>query len=85
MTNDFNTRALAALDAGVTRVYSGRPGCACGCRGTYSDSKGQITRVTNILRKALDDNSTDGPGDLTVGPGYVALDTPTRVFTAYIR
>lgn len=34
--------------ADIVRVYSGLPGCACGCRGTYSESKAQITRVMNM-------------------------------------
>lgn len=79
----FNDRATAALDAGVSAVYSGRPGCACGCRGTHSSKPGQITRVTNILRRAIADNTTEGPGDITIGPGFVSLDTDRRTFVAY--
>lgn len=25
--------------AQITRTYNGRPGCACGCRGKYSESQ----------------------------------------------
>lgn len=39
--------------ARIDRVYSGKPGCMCGCRGTYSSNKGQITRVINKM-KAID-------------------------------
>ena len=35
--------------ANIIRVYSGRPGCGCGCRGNYSDRKAQITRVRNTM------------------------------------
>jgi hypothetical protein len=52
--------ALKPLEK-VKRVYSGQPGCACGCRGTYwplktdgaaSDSdKKQIRRIYNLFKK----------------------------------
>lgn len=29
----------------ILKVYSGKKGCACGCRGTYSNSKSQISKV----------------------------------------
>ncbi len=37
------------MDKKVAKVYSGKPGCTCGCRGKYSTSKAQITRVLNIM------------------------------------
>lgn len=33
----------------IVRVYSGRPGCGCGCRGKYSDDARNITRVVNVM------------------------------------
>lgn len=39
--------------AKVKSVYSGRPGCQCGCRGNYSDKPHIIKRVVNnMFRKA---------------------------------
>ena len=39
--------------AKVTSVYSGRPGCQCGCKGNYSDKPAIIKRViNNMFRKA---------------------------------
>ena len=32
----------------VTRVYSGLPGCTCGCRGNYTDNKSTITRFLKL-------------------------------------
>ena len=41
--------------AKVKRVYSGRPGCQCGCRGSYSDRPSTIKRVVNnMFRKAAE-------------------------------
>lgn len=37
----------------VKKVYSGRPGCQCGCRGNYSTKPAVIKRViNNMFRKA---------------------------------
>ena len=34
----------------VTRVYSGRPGCGCGCRGKYYDDVKNIKRVVKAMK-----------------------------------
>lgn len=36
----------------VERVYSGRIGCMCGCRGNYSEHKSTVTRLFNRLLTA---------------------------------
>lgn len=33
----------------VEGVYSGKPGCACGCRGNYSENPATITRIVNRI------------------------------------
>ena len=39
--------------AKVKKVYSGRPGCQCGCRGNYSTKPAIIKRViNNMFRRA---------------------------------
>lgn len=39
--------------AKVKQVYSGRPGCQCGCRGNYSSKPAVIKRVVNnMFRRA---------------------------------
>lgn len=63
-------------------VYSGRPGCACGCRGKHSEKRGQITRVLNVLLANLD--------DLDVSDDNIAVETVSettgerqRLYIAY--
>ena len=34
----------------IKEVYSGRPGCGCGCRGKYSTTKQAKTRILNVLK-----------------------------------
>ncbi len=35
----------------VTRVYSGSPGCMCGCKGKYSDSDRSRKIIFNKIMK----------------------------------
>lgn len=37
----------------IKRVYSGRPGCACGCRGTYWPSSDQISNKDRSMFKRV--------------------------------
>ena len=58
------------------RVYSGRPGCMCGCRGNYSSHKSSITRVVNKILSSPDHKREDN---------HVYLDTPTRTYVAFLK
>ncbi len=59
----------------IVSVYSGRPGCACGCRGNHSKTKRAITTVVNKMNR-LD------PDIKQVGNHY-AIETRTRLYIAY--
>lgn len=37
----------------VLETYRGRPGCGCGCRGTYSTTKHAITRRSKFINELL--------------------------------
>lgn len=37
----------------VVRVYSGRPGCGCGCRGKYYEDARNIKRVLKAMRETI--------------------------------
>lgn len=41
--------------ANVVRVYSGKPGCGCGCKGKYSDDAKNIARVSKIINAAIEE------------------------------
>jgi len=69
----------------VLRVYSGRPGCGCGCRGNYSDTKAAKTRALNVLRN-------EAPlGDVSVTAGMngqgliLAWETESRYRWVYLK
>lgn len=77
----------------IKRVYSGRPGCACGCRGTYYPSNSGDTpskkdlrmfkRVQTMFQKNLSNAYTwEETKDQFIA--LDALDTPaTRTYTIY--
>lgn len=81
----------------VISVYSGRHGCMCGCKGKYSYasrvkndglklrgyafdgsdiSDANITRVVNFIN--------DNVEGAVEEDGYVVVETPTRVYVAYL-
>lgn len=66
--------------ADVTEVYSGRRGCACGCRGNYSTTPRSISRVVAKINGAADDGHT-----VNVEDWGVWVDTTTRSYTAYTK
>lgn len=77
----------------VTRVYSGLPGCGCGCRGKYFEDSRNITRVVNAMKAMLDDeyvnikavdfdfDDSNSFGDCRVA----AVETDRRYYWAYLK
>jgi hypothetical protein len=43
----FNSITPAMID----QVYSGKPGCMCGCNGTYWKTGRMVKKVLNILKQ----------------------------------
>jgi nitrogenase subunit NifH len=75
----------------VVRVYSGRPGCGCGCRGNYSDNKSAITRVLNAMKANVcyADRAGVMANDVLHDEDGVTeiafVETDTRYYWAYLR
>ena len=63
--------------ATITKVYSGRPGCGCGCRGRYYTDARNITRIVNAMNKRVDLMSAGG------GTRYYTGDPEARYLWAY--
>lgn len=73
MREDISRDRILQLDrADVVRVYSGRPGCACGCRGNYSTNPATITRIVNRMKEEAAEGA---PGPMAFG-GAVCGDLP---------
>lgn len=68
----------------VNRVYSGVPGCACGCRGTYSSSSRSIGIILKKYADAKVVDSTPGFGD---DGEIIFWDNAegTRTYTIYLK
>ena len=67
----------------VLRVYSGKPGCMCGCKGKYSEAGESDRSVKIIYNKVMKD-----PAHVIEGSGsfvYAYVDTPTRTLVVYFK
>lgn len=69
----------------VVQVYSGRPGCACGCRGKHTkrnreDLQGMktIARHVATIKKLIADGAKPDTDE-----NYVAVQTESRLYVAY--
>jgi len=66
---------------GVSSVYSGRPGCACGCKGNHSTNPRVIKQIVRKVQQAVIDGY-----QLQIWPGeYFAVETETRQYIVYTR
>lgn len=61
----------------IARVYSGLPGCGCGCTGKYWEDARNIKRIVKIMNSRLDETVDDG--------GIFALENDTRYYWAYSK
>jgi hypothetical protein len=68
----------------TVRSYSGRPGCMCGCQGTYNESERARKMAATALLKNPDarvQSWNQGRGD---DAGCVFVDTATRTRVLYL-
>jgi hypothetical protein len=63
----------------IKTVYSGKPGCMCGCRGKYTKPEESTRSVKIIVGKLAKDPATKY--DAQAKCFY--LQTPTRMLAAY--
>ena len=74
--------------ANVEKVYSGKPGCMCGCRGKYSYAQGcgdgKYDVVNERSVKLLFNKVMKHP-DVKTEPGYAFVDTGTRNLVVYFK
>lgn len=63
--------------ANVERVYSGKPGCMCGCRGKYTTPKQSARSVKLIFNKVMNNPKHK------IEDGIAFVDTGTRNLVVY--
>ena len=72
----------------VKQVYSGRPGCACGCRGNYSENRGAITVSLKKYAAALAEGRKVETIEASAGDGPILFwdnEEGTRTYTIYLK
>lgn len=77
---------IAATD--IVCVYSGRPGCACGCRGDYykPSDKGFRRVVSNALKRIANPEPGDEMRmheDRAFKSGFAVIENGQHVWTVY--
>lgn len=66
-------------------VYSGKPGCMCGCRGNYKDSERARKMAITSLLKNPDSRLQDFGKEFVNGDaGCLYVETPTRIRVLYL-
>lgn len=60
----------------IVSVYSGRPGCACGCRGNHSENPATIKKIVKKMLALQPVIERDG--------NNFSLETDTRLYIAYV-
>jgi len=74
----------------IARVYSGRPGCGCGCNGKYYDAPHpMVKRVYRKLRNLTEEEATP-KGGRNRGLGYqddgiFFYETEKRYYWIYLK
>ena len=67
----------------TVRAYSGRPGCMCGCNGTYKETeRARKMAITQMLKNSNTRLQSWTPRD---DAGCLFLDTPTRTRVLYLN
>lgn len=83
----------------IEKVYFGKQGCACGCRGTYSESKKSKLMAVNKLYKLAkggeyiikseDEENANRTGILgrkiSNGEGLISLELESRAIRIYYK
>ena len=77
------TKVTQPIDiATIKRVYSGKPGCGCGCRGQYWTDARNIKRVVNIMNSRLDEVRVM-TSIMAEGGKIYSVEDNTRYYWAY--
>lgn len=71
----------------VVRVYSGRPGCMCGCKGRYQEGMAGKRMLTNMKAFAGTEVGLyeEIVGEDLDGNRFISLESETRNYTVYFK
>ena len=77
----MNTEESLNYGGRVVRGYTGRVGCACGCRGKYTTKPFVLRRIV----AALDAAPAVDVGDAFDGSAWRSAEVDGKVFTLYVE
>lgn len=66
----------------IKKVYSGKPGCGCGCKGNYFEDERNIRRIVKAINKGRHSAQFQSHEGFAGGTIY-ALESETRYYWAY--
>lgn len=66
----------------IAKVYSGKPGCGCGCNGKYFEDARNIARVVGLMADKADIMQEM---DSAFGGKIFSVETANRYFWAYTK
>lgn len=66
----------------IQSVYSGRPGCCCGCRGKHTDATPTTMRTINLITNKVK-RAQEAGAELEWYGHHVALMSDTRWWVVY--
>ena len=67
----------------VIRIYSGKPGCMCGCQGKYYTP--QDRGFKRVLNKFLANADFNDPKVLDKDNGWATVELDQRMYVAYFQ
>ena len=70
------------IAADVVKAYSGRRGCACGCRGKYHTRRSTVSQILNRMKAAV---AAGDAVNYVTDADFIGIDTATRSYTVYFR
>jgi len=76
MSNPVNIQSITPEQ--VTRAYTGKPGCMCGCKGTYAANPAQVVRILRTIQ------ANEAKAEVAENGEWVAYESRTRNYVVYL-
>lgn len=64
----------------IEKIYTGKSGCMCGCRGKYVEGK-TVGRVLKNMQRFVENNSLQ----VTYEGGHIFVDDGNRTYVIYTK
>ena len=71
----------------VTKAYSGKPGCMCGCRGTYyahTETAHETANPAQVVRILRTIQANEAKAEVAENSEWVAYESRSRNYVVYL-